>query len=71
MLFLKRKKCGISQNDTKGLIYKQKQTHRHRKHIYGYQVRRGLGRDKGGVWDEQIHTAMYKIGKKQGPTTQH
>ena len=53
------------------LYTKQKETHRHRKHIYGYQVRRGLGRDKGGVWDEQIHTAMYKIGKKQGPTTQH
>ena len=51
------------------LFTKQKQTHRHRKQIYGYQVRRGLGRDKGGVWDQQIHTAMHKIGKRPGPNT--
>ena len=26
------------------------------------------GRDKLGVWDEQIHTAIYKIDKQQGLT---
>ena len=29
------------------------------------------GRDKLGVWDQQIHTTMYKIDKQQGPTKQH
>ena len=32
---------------------KQKQTHRLREQIYGYQ-RRGWGRDILGVWDSQI-----------------
>ena len=27
--------------------------------------------DKLGIWDEQIHTTIYKIGKQQGPTEQH
>ena len=36
------------------LYIKQKQTHRHRKQIYGYQ--RGKGkRDKLGVWDTYIY----------------
>ena len=29
--------CGILKSDTNELIYKQKQSHRHRKPIYGYQ----------------------------------
>ena len=29
------------------------------------------GRDKLGVWDLQIHTSVYKIGKQKGPTVQH
>ena len=48
------------------LFTKQKQTHRHRKQTYGYQRGKG-GRDKSGVWDEHIHTIIYKIDK-QGPT---
>ena len=32
------------------LFTKQKQTHRHRKQMYGYQ-RGKRGRDKLGVWD--------------------
>ena len=32
------------------LFTKQKQTHRHRKQIYGYQRGKG-GRGKLGVWD--------------------
>ena len=31
------------------------------------EVRWG-GRDKLGVWDEQIHTTIYKMDKQQGPT---
>ena len=51
------------------LFTKQKQTHRHRKQTYGYQ--RGGGRDKSGVWDQQIPTTIYKTDKQQGPTVQH
>ena len=29
------------------------------------------GLDKLGVWDEQIHTTVYKIDKPQGPTVEH
>ena len=47
-----------------------KQTHRHRKQAYGYQRGKG-GRDKLEVWDQQIHTTIYKTGKQQGPTVQH
>ena len=47
---------------------KIKQTHRHRKWIYGYQSRKEWGRDKSGVWNQQIHTTIYKIGNQQGPT---
>ena len=49
---------------------KQKQTHRHRKQIYGYQRGKG-GRDRLGVWDQQIQTTIYKRGKQQGPTVEH
>ena len=52
------------------LFTKQKETHRHRKQIYGYQ-RGKAGGDKVGVWDQQIQTTIYKIDKQQGPTVQH
>ena len=29
------------------------------------------GGDKLGIWDQQIHTTIYKIDKQQGPTVQH
>ena len=32
-------------------------------------IKRGKGgRDKLGVWDEQIHSTIYRIDKQQGPT---
>ena len=45
-----------------------KQTHGHRKQTYGYQRGEDVGRDKLGVWDQQIKTITYKIDKKQSPT---
>ena len=33
------------------LFTKQKQAHRHREQIYGYQMGNSLGRDRLGVWD--------------------
>ena len=53
------------------LFTKQKQTHRHRKQTYGYQRGKGVGRDKLGVWEQQIQATIYKIHKQQGPTVQH
>ena len=46
-----------------------KQTHRHQKQTNGYQRER-VGRDKIGIWDQQIHTTVYKIDNHQGPTVQ-
>ena len=41
-----------------------KRSHRHRKQTYGYQ--RGKdGRNKLGVWDEQIHSTIYKRDKNK------
>ena len=35
-------------------------------------IKRGKGgRDKLGVWDEQIHSTIYRIDKQQGPTVQY
>ena len=48
------------------LFTKLKQTHRHRKQIYGYKGGKGRGKDKLGVWDKQIHTITYK--KQKDPT---
>ena len=39
--------CGILKNNTNELIYKQKQTHRHRKQTFGYQ--RGKAGDRKSV----------------------
>ena len=50
---------------------KQKQNHRHRKQAYAYQKGEGWGEDKLGVWDQHIHTTIYKIDNQQGPTIQH
>ena len=33
------------------LFTRQKQTHRHRKQTYGYQMGKAWGSDKLGVWD--------------------
>ena len=52
------------------LFTKQKQTHKHRKQTYGYQ-RGKWGRDKLGVWNQQIQTNIYKTDKQQGPSVQH
>ena len=52
------------------LFIKQKQTHRHRKQIHGYQ-RGDWGKDKLGVWDQHIYTTIYKTDTQQGPTVWH
>ena len=42
---------------------------RHRKQTYRYQRgRNGWGGNKLGIWDERIHSTIYKIGSKQEPT---
>ena len=47
------------------LFTKQKQTHRYRKQTYDYQRGKGKGRDKLGVWDQQIHTTVYTINNNK------
>ena len=42
--------CNL-KNNTNEFIYKQKQTHRHRKQTYGYQRRKGGGSGKLGMCD--------------------
>ena len=53
------------------LLLKQKQTYRHRKQTYGYPRGKAEGRDKLGVWDQEIQAIIYKINKQKGPTLQH
>ena len=53
------------------LFTEQIQTHRLRKQTYGSHKRKKGERDKLGVWDENIHTTVYKIDRQQGPTVQH
>ena len=51
------------------LFMKQKQSNRHRKQAYDYhRGKRFGGRDKQGVWDQQIQTAKRKRDQQQGPT---
>ena len=42
----------------------QKQTYGRRKQTYGQQGEKGCGRDKFGVWDQQIQITIYKINNK-------
>ena len=53
------------------LVTKQKQAHRLREQIYGYQGRRVGGRDRLEVWDSHVHTAIFKIDNQQVPTVLH
>ena len=46
------------------LFTKQNKTHRHRKHMYGYQ-RGKRGKDKSGGRAEHTHTIMYKTDNQQ------
>ena len=43
-------------------------TRKHRKQTYGYQG--GKGGCKLGIWDELIHSTVYKIDDQQEPTVQ-
>ena len=53
----------LKKSNTTNVFKKQKQTHRGRKLIYGYQSRKGEWRNKLGIWDQQIKTTMCKIDK--------
>ena len=56
------------KNDTVNLFTKEKQTHRLREWTYGYQGGWVGRRDRLGVLDWHVHTAIFKIGNHQGPT---
>ena len=42
---------------------KQKRTHKGRKQMQ-FSKEKWKGRDKVGVWNEQIHTTTYKVAKR-------
>ena len=42
--------------------------HRHKKTNLWLPKGKGQGRDKLGVWNQQIHSTIYKKDKQQGPT---
>ena len=46
----------------------QGQEHRLRERTYGYQEEASGERDRLGVWDWHVHTAIFKIENQQGPT---
>ena len=54
------------ENDTNELIYKTERDSQTQKNLRLAGQKRG--RDKFGLWDEQIYTSIYKIDKQQGPT---
>ena len=50
------------------LFTEQKQTHRHTKQTDSYQRGKVGRRDKLGIWEEHIHTTIYKTDEQQGST---
>ena len=50
------------------LFTKQKETHRLREQIYGYQGVKVVGKDRLADWDGHLHTVIFKIDKQQEPT---
>ena len=49
------------------LFTKQKLTYRLREWIYDYAGWEGRQKDSYRVWDQHVHTAIFKMGKQQGP----
>ena len=49
------------------LSMKQKQIHRHRAQLCGCCG----GRERLGVWDQQMQTIMYRMDKQQDPRAHH
>ena len=64
--------CRIQKNDTDELIYKTEtdsQTQRMNLMVAGVKDRGR--RDSQGIWDQEVHTAIFKMDNQQGPTVQH
>ena len=57
--------------DTNELIYETETDSETQKTNLWLPKGKGDGRDKLGVWDQQIYTVVNKIDKQQGPTVQH
>ena len=53
------------KNDTNDFIYK---TNTDVKNTNLWLQKRGEGKDKLGIWDEQIYTTICKTNNQQGPT---
>ena len=58
--------------DTNEHIYETKADSQiQRTYLWLPKWREGWGRDGLGVWDQQMQTTIYRMGKQQGPTVQH
>ena len=54
------------KNDTNDLIYKtETDSQTSKTNLWLPKGKRGGGRDKLGVWDQQIHTTIYKTDNQQ------
>ena len=56
------------KNDTNEFIYKTEILTDLENQVYGYQGEGVKGRDRLGVWDWHVHSTIFKINNKQGPT---
>ena len=54
--------------DTNKLIYRTETDSQTRKQTYSYQRGKVGRREKLEIWEEHIHTTIYKIDKQQGST---
>ena len=53
------------------LSAKEKQTHPLQEQVYGCQGRRMWRKDSQGVWDQHVHTAMFKKDNQRGCKVQY
>ena len=49
------------------LFTKQKESHRQGRRPYGYQGERRGGRGQLVIWDECMHTTVYKVNNNRDP----
>lgn len=66
MTSIKQKRKEIAMDDTNELIYKIDTDPQTEQTNMVTKGKKGWERDKLGIWDEQRHTTICKIDKKQG-----
>ena len=59
------------KKDTNELLYKTERDLQTQKTNLWLPKEKEVGKNKLGVWNQQMQTTIYKIDKQQGPTVQH